>query len=286
MKSCKICQSKRVRFYKSIDSPYVREEKKYCIYECLTCGHGYAEGDFKKSTLESIYSNAFFNTSQQIIDGTNSPIMKNAKNRALWLRKKASGKLLDVGCGNGAFLLAAREYFDVTGLEFSKPAVETAKKNGLKVERGDFILSEISSETYDVISFWDVLSSFADINLAFSKMNRMLADNGIIIATIPLKDSLFATFMGENWPMFVPPVNRQYFTKRSLETLAVEHQMKIEFIELRGKYVSSDFILRKLFSLKNQTSIFFKLMKKIPNLNLKLNTFDIATVILKKQEMN
>jgi len=46
------------------------------------------------------------------------------------LRIKTSGSLLDVGCAYGSFLSHARQYYNVTGIDISREAIDGARTPG------------------------------------------------------------------------------------------------------------------------------------------------------------
>ena len=57
-----------------------------------------------------------------------------------------NAKLLDYGCGNGAFLLKMKALgWEVTGLDASANAIAVANAAGIKALRGDFDHPEVAS---------------------------------------------------------------------------------------------------------------------------------------------
>ncbi len=74
-----------------------------------------------------------------------------------------SGRLLDVGCGNGKFLMVAKGYgFDVWGIDIDRQSVEIAKSvlgNNIHfMELGQFVkFAKERNLEFDVITFFEVL---------------------------------------------------------------------------------------------------------------------------------
>ncbi len=102
-------------------------------------------------------------------------------------------KLLDVGCSNGDFLVAAREKgYDVYGLDFDRIAIDIgSKKFGLKNlfcgELDDFILKN-PSEKFDVITFFEVLEHLDNPGVFFESIKKILKPEGYIAFSVPNRD--------------------------------------------------------------------------------------------------
>jgi 2-polyprenyl-3-methyl-5-hydroxy-6-metoxy-1,4-benzoquinol methylase len=98
-------------------------------------------------------------------------------------------KVLDVGCGNGAFgaMLKKNRQCEVWGIEPSKAAALEAEKHLDKVINGLFIrdMPEMAGQKFDVIFFNDVLEHLVDPDEALSYCKQLLNPNGCVIASIP-----------------------------------------------------------------------------------------------------
>ena len=137
---CPACGKKNSKQIYHVNTPYLDRKERYIIYQCCSCGQGFTFGKINYKYLNKIYNHSFFSSDQQKDDKKNSPINRNALNRAKELSKKNKGNLLDIGAGNGAFLSASQAFFDVSGVEFSKVAAERARKKGFIIHQGDFLV--------------------------------------------------------------------------------------------------------------------------------------------------
>jgi SAM-dependent methyltransferase len=100
------------------------------------------------------------------------------------------GRLLDIGCGTGNFLAAARDAgFDVIGLEPNQNAVRFAEQQyGLKrIFAGapeDFEQSH-DGERFDVVTFFEVLEHQEHPQNFLDTAKSFLADDGYIALSVP-----------------------------------------------------------------------------------------------------
>jgi ubiquinone/menaquinone biosynthesis C-methylase UbiE len=97
-------------------------------------------------------------------------------------------RVLDVGCGDGTYLLAAAEAgAEATGVDASREALEAArgraKERGLQVtlERGDARSLPFADGTFDVVLAVTVLCFIEDAALALREMHRVLRPGGRIV---------------------------------------------------------------------------------------------------------
>ncbi len=106
------------------------------------------------------------------------------------LRKEAQNgkqlKILDVGCGTGANILAFSAFGEVYGVDLSSQAVSFAQRRGaLKVQQASVENLPFSSSFFDVVTALDVLEHTDDDLQALKELERVLKPGGLIIATVP-----------------------------------------------------------------------------------------------------
>lgn len=110
--------------------------------------------------------------------------------------------ILDLGCGHGAILWAARRagYTNLTGVDASPEQVAEARKLGiLGVRQGDLVqeLAATASASQDVVILFDLLHYFApaeQVAMA-DEVRRVLKPGGRWILHLPNGEALFGSRM-------------------------------------------------------------------------------------------
>jgi len=144
------------------------------MFECPSCGLQFAY-PIKMANYEEFYRGEYHGLLQftQIPYTSYKHVEDENKERIKWLKlprftvlqaileRLPKGKLFDVGCSTGFFLLIAKKFgFDVYGMEASSEAVEVAKRN-FKIKVAQALtfdeLPEDFKGPYKVVSAFEVL---------------------------------------------------------------------------------------------------------------------------------
>jgi SAM-dependent methyltransferase len=107
----------------------------------------------------------------------------SAELKARWMATRCtSGRLLEVGCGEGFFLAAARTLgYEVVGMEpNSARADQATKRFGLSVQRMFLEDDKLPASSFDVVYHCDLLAHFPDPVRALQSMTRLLRPNGVL----------------------------------------------------------------------------------------------------------
>ena len=111
-----------------------------------------------------------------------------ARAEMLELLPAGISSLLDVGCGEGAFLAACRRRLPdvrLSGIELAESPAERGRARGLDVVTGAFPDDLPSAARFDCIVFNDVLEHMVDPWAALRSAGDRLADDGWVVASIP-----------------------------------------------------------------------------------------------------
>ena len=101
---------------------------------------------------------------------------RGARVRADWLsRVRATGKLLEVGCGSGHFLVECRRRgYEVSGCEADPERAQYCRDVlGLAVETAYIEESQLPEGSFDIVFHVDLLSHFPDPIKALRTMARL-----------------------------------------------------------------------------------------------------------------
>src|SRR5205814_1011116 len=105
---------------------------------------------------------------------------------------KPGDKVLDVCCGTGDLALAARaEGGDVTGLDFSEPMLERARRKAPEIEwiEGDALALPYAAGSFDAVTIGFGLRNLANPERGLAELRRVLRSGGrvaILEITRPL----------------------------------------------------------------------------------------------------
>lgn len=161
--------------------------------------------------------------------------------------RRVGARLLDVGCGPGACLEAARSLgFEAWGLDVSSAAVAVASARHVnRVRLGSLADRVFPRGFFDVITLFDVIEHVYEPRRLAADLAWHLAAEGRIVIATPNVDSLLARVTGRRWVSYKVPEHVSYFSPRTLAA-ALAPWFEIERVSPCGQYVSLDFLLTRI----------------------------------------
>jgi SAM-dependent methyltransferase len=140
------------------------------------------------------------------------------------------GRILDVGCSTGIFLDAMRGAgWDTLGVEIAPDAVAYARERfKLDILQGQMLDHQLPSESFDAITFWDVLEHTFDPFENLKEANRLLKKGGIIALTIPHWESIDRKVFGQAWIGFDAPRHLYVFPRQTLIRMLVASGFQLD----------------------------------------------------------
>jgi len=168
--------------------------------------------------------------------------------------KPNGGHLLDVGCAHGWFLEAARDDFEVLGIEPDHRIFSATVARDLPVRNGYFPHALLAAEKFDVIVFNDVLEHIPSISEILNACHGRLNEDGYLVVNLPSSDGLFYRlsrmflrfgypgFFERLWQKGLPSPHVHYFNKKNLTELLAQHRFtsvssgRLPVLSLSGLY--------------------------------------------------
>lgn len=150
------------------------------------------------------------------------PLVEIAEHAVLWLPMSRRGRLLDVGCGDGAFLERMRDFgWQVAGVE-PDPRARQAAAARLGAE---VLLTAGPSDpvleagAFDVVTLAHVIEHVPDPVETLRACSRLLSPGGLLVCLTPNAAGLGARSFGRHWLHWDPPRHLHLFDPDSLAEL-------------------------------------------------------------------
>jgi len=151
------------------------------------------------------------------------------KNKVALLNKEQTkGSLLDVGCGTGDFLNAAKNNgWKVTGIEPNEKARVIANTKTDNKVFDTLKLESLPTESFDVISLWHVFEHLPELENHIQVFKKLLKPNGSLIIAVPNHKSFDAKYYKEFWAAYDVPRHLWHFSQNSIKRLFDKFQMNV-----------------------------------------------------------
>jgi 2-polyprenyl-3-methyl-5-hydroxy-6-metoxy-1,4-benzoquinol methylase len=144
----------------------------------------------------------------------------SAMRELFWLPATDSGRLLDIGCGNGRpmqrFVAAG---WTATGIDFDADAVAAARSAGLDARVGALKEQALPDAHFDVILMSHVIEHLPDPLAELIECRRILKPSGSIVIATPNAHGLGHLAFRRHWLGLDPPRHLQIFTPEALTRL-------------------------------------------------------------------
>jgi hypothetical protein len=223
-RACNVCGAALKERFPHVSDPETHED--FAIYCCGACGLGHTLP--QPDDIGHYYGEAYHGGRHGFTAIYRARRRLNVVNSAFSNGKEKS--MLDVGCGDGTFLLAAQnDGWTICGTEMN-PGI--ARSSGLDVR--ETIDQLPRGAMFDCITLWHSLEHLRDPRATIVQLAGMLEIDGAIVIAVPDAGGLQARVFGPNWFHLDVPRHLYHFTAGSLGNLiqsvglAVERQSYME----------------------------------------------------------
>ncbi len=175
--SCPLCQYEHSRpLFVHGKVPHAR---------CLQCGLLYVNPRKARNQIEAFYEEEYYTLDQKKVEfASRLEFFAKAAQRIEALA--GCGRLLDIGCGYGHFLLTCQQRgWQVTGVELGGAACTRAREAGLEVFHGTLAQAGYAADSFDVVTLWNVLDELAEPLAELREILRVLRPGGLVCFRVP-----------------------------------------------------------------------------------------------------
>lgn len=160
---------------------------------------------------------------------------------------KKTGRLLDVGCGIGYFLIEAKKRgWNVYGTEFTPEAIEICRSKGIHMYEGVLNSANYEPESFDIITSFEVIEHINTPHAEITNFSSVLRTGGLVYLTTPNFNSLSRLLAGKKWNIVSYPEHLSYYTPHTLSFLFRKHGFKKLCLRTTGISISRIKISRKI----------------------------------------
>lgn len=136
---------------------------------------------------------------------------------------RQTNRLLDIGCGAGNLLMAARKNgWNAQGLDVSANAARHVRELGFEVFHGELHEAQFPAGYFDVITAAEFLEHLPEPRLVLAEIARLLRPGGLLWTTTPHARGLSGRVLGVKWRCIWPPEHLQLFSAGGLKSLLVD----------------------------------------------------------------
>jgi 2-polyprenyl-3-methyl-5-hydroxy-6-metoxy-1,4-benzoquinol methylase len=198
------------------DQPEERWRKQGLrVVRCRSCGLVYVNPRLSLAALERMYNAQTISRMQYYVQ-TAADDLPSFRRRLEWIeRRRAPGRLLDVGCGPGTFLALARERgWSCRGVDINAASVRRCRELGLDALAGPFPHPDLAGERFDALVANDVLEHLPEPRRALAAARELLVPGGVLFLSTPDVGSLVARISGRRWLHLKPVEHLTAFDRR------------------------------------------------------------------------
>jgi SAM-dependent methyltransferase len=206
--------------------------ERHYLVKCRNCGFVFIGRIPTVEELEAFYGTYAYGHEQYL-----SPITVQRYHELLdeFEPYRKTGRLIDVGCGQGFFLTeAAKRGWEVYGTEYSAAAVDYCASKGIRMTRGKLDASHWPAGFFDVVTSFEVLEHINNPNEELEQMKQLLRPGGLFYATTPNFDALNRYLLRADYNMIIYPEHLSYYTAGTLHRLLAAHGFVKKKVQVTG----------------------------------------------------
>jgi 2-polyprenyl-3-methyl-5-hydroxy-6-metoxy-1,4-benzoquinol methylase len=181
-------------------------------------------------------ANQFYDDANMVHRGKIQNILLSvAKERWQWLQKRIplrNGRLLEVGCGTGEFLVMARDAgWQIDGVELSEIFRETASQwYRLELHGKELPQDSYPEATFDLIAMLHVFEHIPDPSRFLQHIHDLLKPGGWLFIIVPNLSSWTDSLFGTSSPTLTKRDHFFHYTENTLKRVAEKSNFNVLYV--------------------------------------------------------
>lgn len=208
-------------------------QESFALVRCNKCNLVFTNPRPDEANIGKYYENADYISHTNKVTNPINLAYKLVRNytfrtKLSLIRKHASGnRLLDYGCGSGAFIKYLKsKNVKPEGFE-PHPATNQQAADFTQIPIYDDLKQIKKADKYDVITAWHVLEHVHDLRSTVKTLRKRLTDEGVMFIALPNHYSHDAAHYGPKWAAYDVPRHLYHFDPDSFQVLAKKTKLTI-----------------------------------------------------------
>jgi 2-polyprenyl-3-methyl-5-hydroxy-6-metoxy-1,4-benzoquinol methylase len=246
--NCPVCKSTNLQnSLSAID--YTVSKENFTIVFCNDCTQMFTQNVAEQNEIGKYYQSENYVSHSDTQKGIVNKLYHSVRKRTLLSKKKLvefetkkqHGKILDIGCGTGAFLSTMKAGgWKYTGLEPD----DNARKKAFELHninpQPSHEIFNLPFNNYDAITMWHVLEHVHQLHEYIAHIKNMLTLNGLVFIAVPNYTSYDAKHYKAQWAAYDVPRHLYHFSPASMKKLVEQHGLKI--IKIKPMWFDSYYV--------------------------------------------
>lgn len=214
---CILCEQDSWRPYVFGVVDYLTEET-FGIVRCGSCGLMMTRPFPGDAEIEKYYPPRYRGNRHSFTERMRTTLRRRALESCF--PKNFRGRLLDVGCGDGSFVLEMRRRgWEVGATEIDAATVRKLQANGIEAKTPEEAERQGFDRPFDAVTCWHVMEHVERPMQTAQWVKLQLKPEGIFQVTVPNAECQQARLFGRRWFHLDVPRHRYHFTPYTLQTL-------------------------------------------------------------------
>jgi SAM-dependent methyltransferase len=238
--NCEVCHSnKKVPEATGRNYLYGNSQQEFHFVTCAECGHLYLDPRPRPDQVSRLYPPIYPSFSGRFSE--KGSLIARIKDHVLASRFKQLGevptnmRLIDIGCGDGAFLISLRRLFpeaELTGLDWHFPEHTRAllESHDIGMIEGTLETVELPVDHYDVVVMNQLIEHLWDPNGSLDRCRTAMKPGGKIAIETPNQDGYDRKYWFRDgaWGSYYYPRHFNLFSTSGLRRLVENHGFVVE----------------------------------------------------------
>lgn len=231
---CPVCGNSTFNSF-LVCKDYLVSNQNFSVQQCQQCNFRLTNPRPDADSIGSYYkseqyvshndeSSGLINTAYRLV---RNYTLRSKLNLIKKLNEGHQARILDVGCGTGAFLESCRAGgWQITGMEPDDDARAIAIKK-LQAEIKPDLKALTEAPPFNIITLWHVLEHIPTLNETIPQLHKLLAGQGTLLIAVPNSDSYDARTFEQYWAAYDVPRHLHHFTPSTIELLFKKYGFKL-----------------------------------------------------------